>query len=153
MTRPAPTAGRQPYPWVVPDLFRWFALLGLSAVGVVVAWWGTSGTAHTSTQITWLNVGVAAIVVGGLGNMTWLLQGRRAVALRRRELLAELTEVVTATPTPAALTAAETRVAVAGATRHHRPDCVAVAGKVVTRGSASKHEKAGRRACGLCSGG
>jgi hypothetical protein len=153
MTRPVlSTPHRQPYPWVVPDLFRWFFLLGLSAVGLVVAWWGASGTADTGTQIAWLNIGVASVVVGGLGNMTWLLQGRRAVALRRRDLLVGVADDA-APRVPAARRPVDTRVAVPGGTRHHRPDCVAVAGKTVTRGSTAKHEKAGRRPCGLCSGG
>jgi hypothetical protein len=155
MTRPGVPAqpARQPYPWVVPDLFRWFFLLGLSIVGLVVAWWGVSGTARTGTQITWINIGVAAVVVGGLGNMTWLLQGRRAVALRRRELLARLPARTTVAVAPVASSPREKRVAVPGASRHHRPDCAAVAGKRVEEASVAKHERAGRRPCGLCGGG
>lgn len=153
MTRPSsPAGGRQPYPWVVPDLFRWFGLVGLSAVGLVVAWWGVSGSAHTATQITWLNVGVAAVVVGGLGNMTWLLQGRRAVALRRRQLSTTLPDVVT---TGRALTDGSgraVRVAVPGTSRYHRPECAAVAGKTVRQASLAAHRRAGRRPCGLCGG-
>lgn len=147
-----PAAGRQPYPWVVPDLFRWFFLLALSAVGIVVAWWGVSGTAHTGPQITWVDVGGGALVLGGLGNMTWLLQGRRAVALRRRELLAGLTDVAVPTASVGADQEAM-RVAVAGAARYHRPDCPAVDGKPVKRMSIARHERAGRRPCGLCGGG
>ena len=37
-----PVRPPQPYPWVVPDLFRWFGLLGLSAAGLCVAWWCAS---------------------------------------------------------------------------------------------------------------
>lgn len=148
MTRPP---SRQPYPWVVPDLFRWFAMLGAAAVGLTVAWWQLSGTAQVNRLITWLNVAAAAVVVSGLGNMTWLLQGRRAVAARRRQLL----------PPPPATTplgsAADTgpeegglRVAVPATTRYHRPGCPAVAGKPVERMPLDEHERAGRRPCGLC---
>lgn len=153
MTGSVPAAGRQPYPWVVPDLYRWFFLLGMSAVGLAVAWWGASGTAQTGTQITWLNVGIAAVVLGGLGNMTWLLQGRRAVALRRRDLIAQLSLVL---PAPTATTAVGgdgMRVAVPGTQRYHRPDCAAVIGKTVERMAGPDHERAGRRPCGLCGGG
>ena len=154
MTHPrTPTAGRQPYPWIVPDLFRWFFLLGLSVVGIVVAWWGVSGTASTGTQITWVNVGGAAVVVGGLGNMSWLLQGRRAVALRRRELLTGLTDVVTVTAELSPDDAKEMRVSVPGASRYHRSDCAAVDGKPVKQMTLARHERAGRRPCGLCGGG
>jgi hypothetical protein len=153
MTRPVPLRPEQPLPWVVPDLFRWFGLLLLSGAGLVVAWWGVSGTARVSGQVAWVNVGVAALVVGGLGNMTWLLQGRRALAIRRRALLAE----VQVTVAPADVYPNEpterpgVRVAVAGTTRHHRPDCPAVAGKKVQLVSLAAHERAGRRPCGLCS--
>ena len=145
------TAPGQPYPWVVPDLFRWFGLLLLSAAGLAVAWWGISGTAKLSTQITWLNVGVASVVVGGLGNMTWLLQGRRALALRRRELVGRIPVDVLPTPPPA-YPKPHQRVAVPGTSRHHAPDCPAVIGKATKAMSAAAHERAGRRPCGICSG-
>jgi len=148
-TLPAP--GRQPFPWQVPDLFRWFALLGLSLVGIVVAWWCASGTATFNRQLTWLNVGVAAVIVGGLGNMTWLLQGRRALALRRRELLNAIA-VADVEKAPAVGGEDDTRHAVAGTTRYHRSGCAAIAGKKTKAMSAAKHERAGRRPCGLCGG-
>ena len=150
MSRPG-SGGDQPYPWLVPDLYRWFGLLLLSLAGLVVAWWGASGTTGMNRQITWLNVGVAALVVGGLGNMTWLLQGRRALAIRRRVLLAD------AAPTPALPSDPYpeqdgVRFAVPGTSRHHRAGCAAIAGKQVESMSAAQHERAGRRACGLCGG-
>ena len=152
MTGPSVAApGRQPYPWVVPDLFRWFFLLGLSASGLAVAWWGMSGTARTGGQITWLNVGVAAVVVGGLGNMTWLLQGRRALAVRRRELLATVPLRGNVDPATNSVDPDAARVWVRGTSRYHRPDCAAVVGKDVERATVARHERRGRRPCGLCS--
>jgi hypothetical protein len=144
VTHPAP---RQPYPWHANDLLRWFTMLGVASVALVIAWWGASGTARTSTLITWINVGGAAIVVAGLANMRWLLQGRRAVAVRRKGLLPVAQSVVVP---PASEPPGDVRVAVVGTTRHHRPDCVAVAGKTVRRASVAAHERAGRRPCGLC---
>src|SRR5436305_1506498 len=92
-----------------------------------------------------------ALVVGGLGNMTWLLQGRRALAIRRGVLLAD------AAPTPALPSDPYpeqdgVRFAVPGTSRHHRAGCAAIAGKQVESMSAAQHERAGRRACGLCGG-
>lgn len=144
------TAG-QPYPWVVPDLFRWFGLVLVNLTGLVIAWWGTSGTPHLGGQLTWVNVGVAAVVIGGLGNMTWLLQGRRALALRRRALVAQA-EAKTVVPAVPYLADDLVRYAVAGATRYHRAGCDAIAGKRVKSMSAAAQERAGRRACGLCGG-
>lgn len=153
MSRPVVTRSRQPYPWLVPDLFRWFFLLGLSIVGIVMSWWAVSGTARTSSQLTWLDVGVAAVILAGLGNMTWLLQGRRAVAVRRREIFAALAGL--GSPPDLAATADDDgiRVAVPGTSRHHRPGCPSVQGKPIERMSLAKHERAGRRPCGICSGG
>ncbi|MDQ1695412.1 MAG: hypothetical protein QOJ03_765 [Frankiaceae bacterium] len=152
MTRPpAPLPNQQPYPWLVPDLFRWFGLLGLSLAGVVVAWWCASGTASFGRQLPWLDVGVVAVVIGGLGNMTWLLQGRRALAVRRRGLLSALTAAPEAMTATAAATDTE-RLAVPGTTRHHRAGCPAIAGKAVEAMPATDHERAGRRPCGLCGG-
>ena len=142
---------RQPTPWVVPDLFRWFGLLGIGAAGLVVSWWGVSGTAKLSGLVTWVNVGVVAVVVSGLGNMTWLLQGRRAVAERRRRLLSA-SSFAPSTPDLLMPYGDDVRVAVPGTTRHHRPGCAAVAGKRVERKSTAQHERAGRRPCGLCDG-
>lgn len=139
---------RRPYPWVVPDLFRWFGLLGLSAAGLCVAWWCASGTTTVHSLVTWINVGVVAVVVGGLGNVTWLLQGRRAVTARQRELAAVL--AATRATAPVGLYPDDVRVAVPGTTRHHRPGCPAVAGKAVDRAALAVHERAGRRPCGLC---
>jgi hypothetical protein len=87
-------------------------------------------------------------VVGGLANMRWLLQGRRAVATRRRALLPPAS--VTAVGEPYPPEPDDIRVALAGGTRHHRPGCAAVAGKPVKRMSTARHERAGRRTCGLC---
>ena len=152
MKPPVRPARNQPYPWVVPDLFRWFFLLLLSVAGIVVSWWGESGTTRLGTQITYLNIGVVAVVLGGLGNFTWLVQGRRALALRRRELLASIPVAALASPPIAYPTSDEVRVAVPGATLHHRPDCPAVVGKKTQERTVAQHEKAGRRPCGLCAG-
>jgi hypothetical protein len=141
---------RRPYPWVVPDLFRWFGLLGLSAGALCVAWWCSSGTAQVHSLVTWVNVGVVAVVVGGLGNVTWLLQGRRAVTARQRELAGAMAAARPAGAAASAYPDDDVRVSVPGTTRHHRPGCVAVAGKQVERATRSAHERAGRRPCGLC---
>jgi hypothetical protein len=138
---------QQPYPWRVEDLLRWYGVLIGSVVGLAISWWGISGTASLRRSITWLDVAVLCLVLSGLGNMRWLLQGRRAVATRRR---AEL-------PAPDALRrqggvapAVEVRVAMAGAGRYHRPGCQAVVGKPTASADLAAHEAAGRRPCGLC---
>ena len=138
---------RQPFPWMANDLLRWFTILGAAAAGLVVAWWGASGTTRTSVLVMWINVGAGALIVAGLANMRWLLQGRRAVALRRRSVLPLVTALTSGTVVAAG---DDVRVAVTGTSRHHRPDCAAVAGKTVDEGTVAEHERAGRQPCGLC---
>lgn len=144
------TSSRQPYPWVVPDLFRWFGLLALSAAGLCVAWWCASGTTSVSHLVTWVNVSVVALVVAGLGNVTWLLQGRRAVAARQRDLTTLLLACAPSAAGPLPYPD-DVRVSVPGTSRHHDPTCAAVAGKRVERMPVAAHERAGRQSCGLCS--
>lgn len=144
----APTR-RQPYPWRVEDLLRWYVALGLSLLGLAVAWWGISGTVSLSRGITWLDVAVLAVVLGGLGNMRWLLQGRRALAARQRDELpgpAELRRLLA----PVTTRAGSVRVCVEAGTRYHWPDCAAVVGKVVSELPPLEHEQVDRRPCGLC---
>lgn len=142
----------QPYPWLVPDLFRWFALLLLNVAGLAIAWWGASGTARLSGQFGWVDLGVAAVVVGGLGNMTWLLQGRRALALRRRTLLAIAQSRVMLPAEPYPGDEGLVRYAVPGTTRYHRGTCPAIVSRPAQSMSVARHERAGRRACGICGG-
>jgi hypothetical protein len=139
---------RQPYPWRVEDLLRWYGLLLVSLVGLSVAWWGISGTASLARGITWLNVAVLCVVASGLANMRWLLQGRRAVAARRRNDLIDLLSLRRSSVEPGP--ADDVRVTVAGTRRYHHPHCQAVAGKPVQPGGVADHEQAGRVPCGLC---
>ena len=142
---------RQPYPWRVEDLLRWYVALGISLLGLAVSWWGISGTTRLGRSITWIDVAVVALVVGGLGNMRWLLQGRRAVAARRRAELPDAAELLAVLAPHQQLKTDGTRVAIVGSTtRHHAPSCPAVQGKPVQSGSVDEHEQSGRVACGLC---
>jgi hypothetical protein len=138
---------RQPYPWRVEDLLRWYAVLCLSLLGLAVAWWGISGTVSLSRSITWLDVAVLCLVASGLANTRWLLQGRRALAARRTAELPDAEELrrLLRRPQTAGL-----RVAVPASSLHHRPDCQAVVGKAVEAAPGEDHERSGRRACGLC---
>ncbi|MDT7544110.1 MAG: hypothetical protein QOE99_220, partial [Actinomycetota bacterium] len=116
MTAPS----RQPYPWRVEDLLRWYAVLALSLLGLAVAWWGISGTVSLSRSITWLDVAVLCLVASGLANTRWLLQGRRALAARRAAELPDVDELRRLLQRPQAV---GLRVAVAGSSLHHQPDC------------------------------
>ena len=144
------TSPRQPYPWRVEDLLRWYVALGASLAGLAVAWWGISGTLRLSRSITWIDVAVLSLVVSGLGNTRWLLQGRRALAARRRAELPDAAVLAALLAPVPEVEVDDVRVCVDGATRHHAPGCPAVQGKAVRQATADEHERAGRTACGLC---
>jgi len=145
----APQQPRQPYPWRVEDLLRWYVALGLSLLGLAVSWWGISGTLRLSRSITWIDVAVLSLVVGGLGNTRWLLQGRRAVAARRRTELPDAAELLGRRRVQPSYDD-DVRLAVAGTRRHHSTACPAVQGKDVEQATSQEHERAGRVPCGLC---
>ncbi|MBW8826039.1 MAG: hypothetical protein JF603_06795 [Acidobacteria bacterium] len=147
---------RQPL-WLPGDVALLSSLNLVAAALLVAAAWATTATDDLSLRVAWVNLGVVGLLVAGAGNVLWLLAGRRAIGERRAELLVAPSEVgadddATA-PTRALATMAappDRLVSVARATLFHRDDCPLVQGKPVTAGIRSRHERAGRRPCGVC---
>jgi hypothetical protein len=145
--------------WGAEDLIRWVLGVGAGGIVIVVAWYVCSGDATLNRQIGPLDAAVAGLVFAGLGNVMWLLRGRRALGERRRALLPDLV------PRDGAIGhSADAHVGGAGSAgvegdllvggegmmRFHRPDCPLAVGRswaVVTR---QLHEEAGRLPCGVC---
>jgi hypothetical protein len=142
-------------PWTLSDLRYVFVATVLGAGMIFAAWWGASATGRQNRQIGWAVIGIAGIIVIGIGNFLWLLSGRRAVA-RRRSNVVDTLEGRAVAGGPAGLTGAagprpETLLlAVEGSTRYHAPACLLVRDKAVERGSRDSHEHAGRRPCEMC---
>jgi len=127
---------------------------GLSGTGLAlmaVGWLRVSGGSSVDTQIAWLDVGVAGLLLSGLANALWLLRGRRSVVRLRVALLpadfgvAPFDGAVEAVPF-------ERRelVAAASMTRYHRPDCLLVVGKPAAAADRRTHETESRRPCPTC---
>lgn len=144
-----PDAG--PLPWRPNHLIVVYVSSVVSAVLVLMAWWGTSGTTDLASQVRWVNAGVSGLILMGSGYTIWLLHGRRAVTERRRRVLAGLESAPT--PATAAVTAEGSTKVVAGdrMTRYHRPECPLVIGKPVKATTRATQERARRRPCGVCS--
>jgi len=158
-------AASRPMPWRADDLCRWVLTAGLGGVVIAVAWYFGAGEATFSQQLGPLDAAVAGLLVSGIGNVAWLLRGRRAVGERRRALIPDLESarrrrrVASAAlrpegpRPPAGAVEAADRLFVAGAgmERFHRPGCALATGRDgwshMTR---AEHERAGRRPCGVC---
>jgi hypothetical protein len=115
-------------PWAAGEL-RALAAVNATAVLLLGAAWERAGTTATlDGQITWLNVGVAALVLSAGAHGATIFVGRRAIGRRRAQLLPD--PVVTTEPIGAS-SVGETWIWVAGTRRAHRPACPLTQGKVV----------------------
>jgi hypothetical protein len=153
-------APARPLLWGAEDLLRWAITTGLGGIVIAVAWYVAAGEATFAQQVGPLDAAVAGLLLSGVGNLAWLLHGRRALGERRRLLLPDLAE---ATPdpqpvlvgplsTPAVARATdEVFLAGEGMDRFHRPGCALAAGRTGwTTATRRHHEEAGRRPCGVC---
>jgi hypothetical protein len=149
----ATTTPRPPPPlWLPGDVVLLYALSLLGAALVLASAWATTAADDVSTRIAWINLGVAGLIVAGTGNAFWLMAGRRAVGQRRARLLTvpRVDTAVSVAPPREDTEPDRGLAAVAGGRRFHRKDCALVADKAVTVGARSRHERAGRRPCGVC---
>jgi hypothetical protein len=134
-------------PWSRPVLGGLIATdtvaLGLIAVG----WYLASGSARGS-QVPGVNLAIGALALSAVGHGLWICRARRAVGTYRVRLLPAA--LVTERAAAVSPVGATDPVAGADMALYHRPACLLVADKAVTRQSRSSHELAGRRPCGVC---
>jgi hypothetical protein len=124
------------------------------AVGLVLlgwSWFQAAGTATMSTQVGWLAVAVFATVVATAGACNWIWSGRRAVRVRRDDVIDALGAEFSGAAGSAAGIEVDSDptsvpVGVEGTDRFHRDDCLLVRGKPVQRLASVT----GRRACEMC---
>ncbi len=127
------------------------SLLGLG--GIVLSWWMVAGSAATATQQSWLDLGVVALLLAATGDALYLLNGRRAVRREQQALSLRLAALADGdAAADAASTASDSGLVVTAPrmSRYHRPDCLLVRGKTVSRGTMAENRGAGRRPCGVC---
>ena len=140
-------------PWGAGETLRWpslasGALVVVGAALVVGAWIVVSGKARFGDQIDWVGLAVGGLVLGCLGQVTWLLDGRRALAERARRLLGE-------PPHRVVLVARRRATSIEfvgenGLRWYHRADCPLAASQGWPVAPRAEHESAGRRPCGVC---
>jgi hypothetical protein len=152
----------RPLLWGAEDLLRWAITTGLGGIVIAVAWYIAAGEATFGQQVGPLDAALAGLLLSGVGNLAWLLHGRRALGERRRLLLPDVAEATTSfdvqavvvSPLPTAEgagSADEVFLAGEGMERFHRPECALAAGRAGwTTATRREHEDAGRRPCGVC---
>lgn len=159
---PRRAAPARPVLWSAEDLLRWVITTGLGGIVVAVAWYVAAGEATFGQQVGPVDAALAGLVLSGIGNLAWLLHGRRALGERRRLLLPDLgatapaldarEKLVPAGPmAPGTAPIADVFLAGEGMERYHRPECALAAGRAGwTTATRHEHEAAGRRPCGVC---
>jgi hypothetical protein len=155
VSRAAPAP--RPMLWRPEDLLRWGVVVGLGGIVVAVSWYICAGDVSFSQQIGPTDAALAGLLLAGIGNVGWLLRGRRILGERRRALLPD---VPARASDVGAVRQVDVRhgdeagtlfVAGDGMERFHRSDCLLASGRhdwtTMTR---AEHEVAGRRPCGVC---
>jgi hypothetical protein len=173
-------AGRRPAPggttvapqtrrdlWSADEFMRWVLAIGAGGIVIGVSWYVCAGDASFNAQIGPLDAAVAGLVLCGLGNVMWLMRGRRLLGERRRALLPDVVAAVStgagslrpvsgvpvgAADAEAAAASGESALFVAGAgmVRFHRPDCALAAGRGWSGLTRAEHAELGRLPCGVC---
>lgn len=144
--------------WEPETVFRWLAALTVGLIMVLAGWWSVAGKAVYGKQVGGLDVAVGGLILAQVGGLYLLLQGRRAVGIRRLALFGEPaadlpgTEGFEAYPVEQVHAAADSGALVAGEgrDRYHREGCALAAGRGFGTASRAQHEAAGRRPCGVC---
>jgi hypothetical protein len=135
-------------PWSADQALRLVGLVGSGAVMCVVAWGVASGRASLGDQVGWASLAVGGLVVAFFGQVSWLLNGRRALGERSMHLLGR--------PAPRSAvglgirSTASQLVGGEGLRWYHRADCQLARGQSWSVASRSAHEADGRQPCGVC---
>jgi len=139
-----------PVPWAISDARTVFFSTTVGLVAIFVAWWGASGSANLSRQVTWLIVGIGGIVFLGAGNFFWLLAGRRAVGARQARTLDAIVAAPFSAPISTSAPAEAGYVALDGSRRFHVPSCLLVQGKATKPVNPGRRRGVPLQPCEMC---
>jgi hypothetical protein len=130
----------------------------VGSVLLVVAWLRASGAASLAAQVVWLDIGVAAVIVAGVGNVAWVVSARRAIVASRRRIAEGVLAAARPSGDRDSAGASSGRPEPSGApfmagpemTRYHIATCPLVAGKPVSPVTEADHSRRGLRRCDVC---
>ena len=117
---------------------------GLAAAGLTAATLLAQREDRLADQLGWLTLAIAALLVGVLGDVGVLLDGRRRLAARRALLRPAGVPAVQVRPEGGDLVRAQ------GQRHFHRASCLLVAGRATQQDDRDGHASAGRQPCRAC---
>lgn len=157
MTTPATSAtshGARTSPWPNGTALLLAVCLSIGAAGLVLAWYGASGSARFRTELIWIAIGVGVCALATVGEAVWLIVGWRRLG-RERGIVSGLIRQrrdLRASDAPGTPTSAPVAgfVVGSGMRRRHRAGCDVVRSKPVEPVSAAQSEDLGLLSCGMC---
>ncbi|MDQ1506531.1 MAG: hypothetical protein QOD57_4258 [Actinomycetota bacterium] len=139
--------------WTLADLIviTWVTIV--SGTLLLLAWLGSSGTIDEASQQRWTAVGIAGLILSGLGTAYCLVRGRRALG-RKLSLVTDaavLARGAFAHSSDQIGDGSQPRlVASSDMTFFHREGCMFSEGKRLRAETREEHERAGRSPCLAC---
>jgi hypothetical protein len=138
-------------PWTTAQLRLFTGLTIAALLLLAMSVESARTTSALSHQVVPLNLAVVSAIIAGLADALWLVQGRRAVIARTRQLLIETRSSSDERRAPlASMTSEPIWVAVAAGSRAHRPGCLLVAGKATRNLSNALIDQGELRRCEVC---
>ena len=144
-------SSRVTHPWPEQALILWALLSGIGVALVAAGWVLVRNESTYADQVAGINMAVAGVVVAGASAIPMLLGGRRAVRVRRLEVLCDLRGMpARASAVTSAASNSQNLVGGEGLRHFHRAGCTMAQGRNWIPESRRDHERAGRVACGVC---
>lgn len=139
-------------PWRAGEVTRWLASMAVGLVLVVFGWYHTGGSPFVDTQLAWISLSVAGLLLAAMGNGWWLLSGIRRIRRSRSWFLTNerSSHRHDHQPPSVGIVRGSGLVSAAGMSRYHSPDCLLVAGKATRGATRSEHERRDLEPCGVC---
>jgi hypothetical protein len=129
----------------------WALLSGIGGALLLAGWVLVRNESVYADQAAGINMALAGVVAAGVGAIPMLLGGRRAVTLRRLEVLGDLRGLpIRSSNRRSVDSTSQSLVGGEGLRHFHRAGCTMAQGRNWSAASRQKHERAGRVACGVC---
>lgn len=137
-------------PWRRRDLTVLAVLHALALVGIVVCWFGSSGSVDFRDQTAWTALAALCAAVAASSGAAWLLRGLATISSTRRALREQIAALYggVAHSDRDGAPAADGFVTTDGMRRYHRPSCDVVRGKATRPAAAPGNEDL--LPCGMC---